>query len=112
MMNQLSSKMRDLTDDRLCGTLYAGGGKGGTAVKKRRGLYSMHPRDYFEKPRRQDASAAVTDAANELRRRLTEYSQYVTVSIYLRRVESLTFRELASFAPPFLCRDIGYAFRV
>lgn len=37
--------------------------------------------DYFEKPRRRDVSAAVTDAANELRRRLTEYSQYVTVNI-------------------------------
>lgn len=37
--------------------------------------------DYFEKPRRRDVSATLTDAANELRRRLTEYSQYVTVSI-------------------------------
>jgi len=52
-------------------------------VKKRRGLYSMHPRDYFEKPRRRDVSAAVTDAANELRRRLTEYSQYITVNTYI-----------------------------
>lgn len=45
----------------------------------------MRPRDYFEKPRRRDMSAAVTDAANELRRRLTEYSQYVTVSISAAR---------------------------
>jgi len=82
MINQLSSKMQDLTDDRSRGTLYTGG-KEGTAVKKRRGLYSMHPRDYFEKPRRRDVSAAVTDAANELRRRLTEYSQYITVSTYI-----------------------------
>lgn len=37
--------------------------------------------DYFEKPRRRDVSATLTDAANELRRRLTEYSQYVTLSI-------------------------------
>lgn len=57
-----------------------GGGHG--EAKKRQGLYSMRPHDYFEKPRRRDVSAAVTDAANELRRRLTEYSQYVTVYSY------------------------------
>lgn len=45
----------------------------------------MRPRDYFEKPRRRDVFAAVTDAANELHRRLTEYSQYVTVSISAAR---------------------------
>lgn len=62
----------------------ARGGKEGRArgAKKRQGLYSMRPHDYFEKPRRRDVSAAVTDAANELRRRLTEYSQYVTVYSY------------------------------
>lgn len=52
-------------------------------------------RDYFEKPRRRDLSAVVTDAANELRRRLTEYSQYVRV--YLACLwESLTLREPTS----------------
>lgn len=73
--------------------------------EKARSIYSMRPRDYFEKPRRRDASAAVTDAANELRRRLTEYSQYVTVGVYLRRVESLTLRKAVSSAPPFLRRE-------
>lgn len=54
----------------------------------------------------------VTDAANEHRRRLTKYSQYVTVREYIWHVESLTLCKPARFVRPGELSDIERILRL